>query len=128
MPNIKNKSTKSMRRTSKVVWSRQSKFIEKSKTTKYSSTCPYSLSNIRTSVGEDMKFVKAKYFQLAKLYHPDKHLNSPDILKKQVEEYFKRISIAYNSLTQISAGQWYVKHKTYSRRTKYFPFFLLYKV
>ena len=56
-------------------------------------------------VGEDMKFVKAKYFQLAKMYHPDKHLNSPDILKKQVEEYFKRISIAYNSLTQISPGQ-----------------------
>lgn len=52
-------------------------------------------------VGEEMKVVKATYFQLAKMYHPDKHLNSPDILKKQAEEYFKRISKAYNSLLQL---------------------------
>ena len=52
-------------------------------------------------VGEEMKVVKATYFQLAKMYHPDKHLNSPDILKKQAEEYFKRISKAYNSILQL---------------------------
>ena len=40
-------------------------------------------------VGTDMKTVKAKYFQLAKLYHPDKHLNSSEILRRRGRSLFQ---------------------------------------
>ena len=52
-------------------------------------------------VGEDLKTIKTKYFQLAKLYHPDKHLNSPDVLRRQAEANFKRISKAYCGLIKV---------------------------
>ena len=55
-------------------------------------------------VGTDMSKVKAKYFHLAKLYHPDKHLNSSEILKRQAEAYFKRISKAYCGLIRVLGG------------------------
>ena len=75
-----------------------------------------------------MSTVKAKYFHLAKLYHPDKHLNSSEILKRQAEAYLL-ISKAYCGLIRVLGMMLLQKvpkyiHKNPVRRFWY-EFFLL---
>lgn len=44
-----------------------------------------------------VKEIKEKYLELAKLYHPDKHINNP--LGKLAEEKFREIKEAYDVLS-----------------------------
>ena len=48
--------------------------------------------------GASMTEVKAAYFKLAKMLHPDRHRCSDEATRQQSEEYFKRASAAYNAL------------------------------
>lgn len=43
--------------------------------------------------------IKKAYRKLAKKYHPDRHSNSSDDVKKEAEDKFKDISKAYNTLS-----------------------------
>ena len=51
------------------------------------------------------KEIREKYLELAKLYHPDKHMNNP--LGKLAEEKFKEIKEAYDVLSDKSKRKQY---------------------
>jgi molecular chaperone DnaJ len=53
------------------------------------------------------KIVKDKYKKLAVQYHPDKHANKPDAEKQAMEEKFKEVSEAYDTLSNPQKRQQY---------------------
>ena len=51
----------------------------------------------------DQKEIKKAYYTLVKQFHPDMHVNSPDV--KKLEEEFIKINEAYCYLTNVKAKQ-----------------------
>lgn len=58
-------------------------------------------------VGQDADFaaIKAAWREACKQYHPDKHQNLPDRLKKAAEQEMKRINEAFQLLQRMTASE-----------------------
>lgn len=50
------------------------------------------------SVNDDFSTIKTSYLNLTKIYHPDKHVNAPNEIKKDYIDKFQKIGLAYEAL------------------------------
>jgi DnaJ-class molecular chaperone len=57
---------------------------------------PYDILGVSTN--DTFETIKCRYKFLAKEYHPDKNHGLTDEKKKQKEEYFKKVTVAYHTL------------------------------